>query len=608
MKRKFLISFISVISALCMAFCAACDVGGGDGGHTHIYSADWLSDSEYHWHACTSSDCNGEGITKTAHVDENGDGKCDVCGHAVGAHEHALTLVSASEATCTKDGNRAYYSCSGCYMLFLDEGGQTETALADVVIEALGHQPAWNGVCSVCGKPVEGYGEVDLTELCASTHGYEYLGTMSNGSARRRLYEAIDEAAATLHKDVKKDYAAGDPFAILNYAALNLTTDDAVAVWKTFTDDHPLYYWFSNTVLHNNTQLALCVDDNYLQGSIRAACNELIYEKIDEYMAYAEGETSAYQIALAFHDKIITAIDYAEDSRGNPESAKWAHDIIGVFEERGAVCEGYAKAFQLLLNVKGVENIFVDGDGIVSPTNRGAHAWNLVKLDDGQWYWCDLTWDDMPEYEWGITYQYFCVNDTQGVGWADGGDQTSVTQTGEGIGGNAFGNTTFVSQHEPSSSSDTGVHFLYGLPARSPHVYAGVEGELRVRDTFEADGVQYAVTGYRTAQVTKVRTAGAVTIPERVTHEGKNYTVISIGVIGATKLFGMGSVFDSAVTAVTLPSSLIYIGGWSFNDCAFHEISFNGTKEAWNKIQKRSGWKRTGQVMTIRCIDENVVE
>jgi transglutaminase/protease-like cytokinesis protein 3 len=103
-------------------------------------------------------------------------------------------------------------------------------------------------------------------------------------------------------------------------------------------------------------------------------------------------------------------MEYAYEADGStPENDAWAHNILGVFEKKTGVCEAYSKTFQLLLNYCGVDNIYVTGYA------TEPHAWNLAKMDDGSWYWFDLTWDDKSDtnsntldWAWGIWYNYFC--------------------------------------------------------------------------------------------------------------------------------------------------------------------------------------------------------
>lgn len=55
-------------------------------------------------------------------------------------HTHSTTLVPVKAATCTENGNTAYYICA-CGKYFSDKDGKTEIGQADTVVEKLGH--AW---------------------------------------------------------------------------------------------------------------------------------------------------------------------------------------------------------------------------------------------------------------------------------------------------------------------------------------------------------------------------------------------------------------------------------------------------------------------------------
>ena len=53
---------------------------------------------------------------------------------------HSMTGTSAKLATCTEDGNNAYYTCGNCHKVFLDKQGEQETTVAAETIAALGHK------------------------------------------------------------------------------------------------------------------------------------------------------------------------------------------------------------------------------------------------------------------------------------------------------------------------------------------------------------------------------------------------------------------------------------------------------------------------------------
>ena len=121
---------------------------------------------------------------------------CEVCGKyfsdATGKTEitkeqtilpkskHKLTLVPEKKATCTEDGNKAYYTCSDCDTLFEDAEGTKEIKLEDTVIKAEGHKLTHHEAveattekegnieywtCEVCGKFfADAEGKVEITE------------------------------------------------------------------------------------------------------------------------------------------------------------------------------------------------------------------------------------------------------------------------------------------------------------------------------------------------------------------------------------------------------------------------------------------------------------
>ena len=69
---------------------------------------------------------------------------CDYCGfeevtQEVCKHDDSKT-VGYVAATCTEDGNKAYWNCSVCGKLFTDANATTETTLEEVTLPKLGHK------------------------------------------------------------------------------------------------------------------------------------------------------------------------------------------------------------------------------------------------------------------------------------------------------------------------------------------------------------------------------------------------------------------------------------------------------------------------------------
>jgi len=401
--------------------------------------------------------------------------------------------------------------------------------------EAIEIQGDYESLFTISPTSTVSIGEEDLAEY-STRYGYDYLLQTENGSVKQGLYNAIHAAVTEFHCNTALDAGEENSVISVDYPSLGLSIDDVIAVLSTYQDDNPLIYWLSKTVYYTEEVALIRADDEYASGADRAYYNELIDEGLAEYTSIVEGETSAYQIALAYHDAIIENINYAYDGSGEPESAKWAHNILGVFEKKSGVCESYARTFQLLLNASGIENLYVQG---MAKTER--HAWNLVCLDDGKWYWYDLTWDDTPKSKWGISYTYFCVSETQ------------TTKK----------NTVFTDEHTPELPSGVGDLFLYELPSRAVGKYRAIGGEKLVGDQFRVSNITYSVTGYHTVQLIDfVNQKGTFVIPETVTYKDMPYSVISIGGMDNPG-YGDGVFpyqwYVNDITSILMPKTMRYI-------------------------------------------------
>ena len=109
--------------------------------HTHTYGTTYSSDSTGHWKTCTECGANGEfskhtGGTATC----TAKAVCETCDQSYGElGAHKLTKTDAKAATCTEDGNEAYWTCSGCGKYFSDENGTNEIEKDSWVLKTLGH-------------------------------------------------------------------------------------------------------------------------------------------------------------------------------------------------------------------------------------------------------------------------------------------------------------------------------------------------------------------------------------------------------------------------------------------------------------------------------------
>ncbi len=106
--------------------------------------------------------------------------------------------------------------------------------------------------------------------------------------------------------------------------------------------------------------------------------------------------TNDYDAIYAVHNYLCDTVTYAPEDK---QDYVICHSAYGALHAGIAVCDGYAKAFKLILNKMGIECDVVYND---------THAWNTVKLD-GNWYVVDLTCDDSSGESINYTAGNYCT-------------------------------------------------------------------------------------------------------------------------------------------------------------------------------------------------------
>ena len=188
------------------------------------------------------------------------------------------------------------------------------------------------------------------------------------------------------------------------------TFDDIDKASEAIEYDHPELFWYKT--------FSVCGEEvNLFYGATPeevAVLQRRIDEVVPQFLLGIDDSMSAYDVAVRIHVKIISSVDYdtialnKQKKEGGPPKDKidYLRTICGVFLEGKAVCEGYARAVQYLLQKCGIECAEVAGY-IRKETGEknGAHAWNIVRVD-GDYYYLDSTWDDSSN-----TVQTVKIND-----------------------------------------------------------------------------------------------------------------------------------------------------------------------------------------------------
>jgi hypothetical protein len=130
-------------------------------------------------------------------------------------------------------------------------------------------------------------------------------------------------------------------------------------------------------------------------------CKKQLDKQVNAFVKSVKKIKTTVELELSAHDFITSRCEYEKKSS---EDDTEPYTSYGAIVSGRAVCQGYTKAFQLLLSKVGINSVNVSGT-----SNNVSHIWNAVSLD-GSWYYVDVTWDDSKNHS---TYDYFNITTKQ---------------------------------------------------------------------------------------------------------------------------------------------------------------------------------------------------
>ena len=231
----------------------------------------------------------------------------------------------------------------------------------------------------LAASPIEYYGRNALSGLAnkdALLYAYD------------RIVSGVENSAATI--------------GIYN-GANAITQEELKAVFDAYRRDHTEHFWLGNSYsISYNTATVLSLTPSYtLSGTALQTAKTAFDAAVSEMLSGITSSMSEYAREKLLHDRLAARVTY--DGTGAN-----AHNAYGALMEGKAVCEGYAEAFQYLLQKAGIQSFIITGTSSNPATGiPEGHAWNAVRID-GRYYHVDVTWDDQGE---NIFYAYFNKTD-----------------------------------------------------------------------------------------------------------------------------------------------------------------------------------------------------
>lgn len=230
----------------------------------------------------------------------------------------------------------------------------------------------------------------DLQEIQKS----EYYCYNKLTNVQKKAYDAIYEMV--------RDYKSGDK--IINGAS---SMDISVA-YNAVHLDNPQFFWMGSAYYilteTKGDKVSYGIRMNpdgkgYITNGIadrdqkQKALNDFVDSVI---LSVIKKNMSKMEMAKAVHDYICEKTSYNYNYT-TEDKDKYNWTAYGALIEKKAVCEGYSRAFQLILYKLGIKNTLISGTA-----NNGEHMWNVINV--GGWKTIDVTWDDKKDGTFDYKY------------------------------------------------------------------------------------------------------------------------------------------------------------------------------------------------------------
>ena len=230
--------------------------------------------------------------------------------------------------------------------------------------------------------------------------------------------------------------------------------------------DNPQIFWtgggFQWEYLDSGKTTELTVNfDYYLSQEEAKMYSKQISEKVD---AIVDGKTfnSDYEKAIFAYDWLCDNVEY------NMEAAYGAVDIedegiirkcYGPFIDGTSVCDGYARAFQMLMY-----KLDVPCTTVIGYCENEGHAWNVACVDGTNAHF-DATWGDQITF---IDYTYFGQTEAQAI-------ESGKRQDPKSYWPECTSTAASYAAHTGNVTPNTAPNYFFSLPKATQN-YEKIEG------------------------------------------------------------------------------------------------------------------------------------
>lgn len=255
-----------------------------------------------------------------------------------------------------------------------------------------------------------------------NTYINEFKDNWQYGELDRRLQECYGTLYTALTDGFATDSTVTISESSSGKASIGITVElpndladesDSRKLYTAFFYDNPQFFYVNNTYglegyeADSQSYYNKLVFTYTMDADTRKAAKAQLDKAVETILQGAPQTTDQYEIERHLHDKLIAGCTYDTDAAdAGYSTSPNAYTAYGALVDGKAVCEGYSRAMQLLLNKAGISNTLITGESV---KNNEKHMWNLVSVN-GEYYHLDATWNDSGDRP---RHNYFNITTSQ---------------------------------------------------------------------------------------------------------------------------------------------------------------------------------------------------
>ena len=161
--------------------------------------------------------------------------------------------------------------------------------------------------------------------------------------------------------------------------------------------------YYPNGIFYQIRFYSYCTKEEYIE------MHDGIHDSAERLLKNIKGNSNLSDVekALLLHDRLALLCEYDYDNLLNETIPYTSYNAYGVLVLNDAVCQGYALAYDFLLEQVGIKADYCSSNSL-------NHAWNIVYINNIP-YHVDVTWDDPTWDASGRVHHVNFLRSTTGI-------------------------------------------------------------------------------------------------------------------------------------------------------------------------------------------------